>query len=253
MSLLVVVGHDCITSNVEHLPAGLAVGYTTGDGIAWTQAQWDAHPGALRICQDAGATDTTADYLDVESGAATPADCPGWAKAAHANWVANKRPGQRTPAIYVNGNNVTAVANALKAGGIESGVGIVLANWNLDQAEATADVLAGSGPYPVVGIQFSDPGPYDSDIFSVAWVNNVSGAAPTAAAAPKGLSQTVYDAAITADFGLQVEDAAGDVVSNSIVTTAFAHGVKLTGPGPYRWRVSVDPGGLWSAWTTFAA
>lgn len=181
MSTEVAVGYDCIAANVGKLPAGAAVvaGYSTGSGdVPWTAADWAKYPAALRYCQDAGATDATADVLDVESGAATVADCPGWAKRAQASYDAVTRPGQRKPAIYCAASNVTPVANSLVAGGVKSGVGLVIANWNLSQATAGTDVAAGSGPFPVVGVQFSDPGPYDMDVYSKDWVDTVSAKVP---------------------------------------------------------------------------
>jgi hypothetical protein len=141
--------------------------------VPWTTQQFADRPGTLRICQNAGATDRTADYLDVETDAATVADCPGWLEEANANWDAAARPGQRKPAIYVNGSNITAVANILTAADLSCG--LIVANWNLDQAQAIAAVSAASGPFPVHGLQYADPGPYDIDVWSAAWLNEVSG------------------------------------------------------------------------------
>ena len=173
----IVLAADCTHANIGSLPPGLLpIGYTTGSpDIAWTEEDWADHPGALRIDQDFRASDPTADYLDVENGAATFADCPGWAKQAMADYNAVRRPGQRKPAIYMSANNVTNVANALVAGGVNFPVGLVIANWNLSEAQAALDVLAGdSGPFPIVGIQFRDPGPYDLDVFISDYVNTVS-------------------------------------------------------------------------------
>ena len=66
-----VVGYDLIGANIGHAPAGAQLaGYSTGSGgIPWTAAQWAAHPGTVRIDQDAAASDPTADVLDVEGGA----------------------------------------------------------------------------------------------------------------------------------------------------------------------------------------
>jgi hypothetical protein len=173
----IVIGYDATHANIGSLPRGAQVaGYSTGTGsVPWTAADWAAHPGALRICQDSQASDTIADYLDVELNAATPGVCARWAKAALANWTAATRPGQRKPAIYMSASTVTTVVNALIAGGVRSGVGLVVANWNLTQAQAVAQVAQASGPFPIVGIQFRDPGPYDVNVFSGEWLAQVSG------------------------------------------------------------------------------
>jgi hypothetical protein len=177
-----VPGWDCTHANLPHAPSsGQAAGYTTGSvGIAWTPADWAAHPHAVRIDQDAGASDGTADVLDVEPRAATAAECPGWVNRARNSYKAATRPGQRQPAIYVNRSNVTAVANALASAGL-TGVGLWLADWSLTVTEAAAEVANASGPYPVVAVQYSDQGgrgAYDLDVFSSEWLNAVSGKTP---------------------------------------------------------------------------
>lgn len=176
MAIRIVAAHDATTQNYGHLPPGQACGYTTGGPtIEWTTAQWDGRPGAVRICQDAGATDRTADILDVEQGAATYADCPGWVKAAVVNYDNVARAGQRWPAIYCSANNVTAVVNALAGGGVTSGAGLWIANWNLTESQAVDAVQAAAGPFPIIGIQWSDAaGYYDDDIFDAGWIGATS-------------------------------------------------------------------------------
>jgi hypothetical protein len=168
---------DAIRANISHLPKGQAAGYSTGHGVVpWGAAEWKAHPGAVRICQDPGATDTTADVLDVEAGAATIARCAPWAEAAAANVAAGKRPGQRHPAIYMSLSMVTPVVNALVHGGISEGVSLWVANWNLTEAEAAALVQHAGGPFPIIGVQYRNAGTYDVSVFSRAWLDAVSGA-----------------------------------------------------------------------------
>jgi hypothetical protein len=177
----VTIAFDVTAQFFSTVPGGFQLcGYTTGSGIAWTAAMWAAKPGSVRIDQDPAASDGTADILDVEGGAATFADCPHWVEKALANYSANTRPGQRKPAIYCSASNVTNVVNALIAGGVTSGVGLWIANWNLTEASAMAAVLASSGPFPVIGIQFTDMGgggDYDIDAFSVEWLTTQSGIA----------------------------------------------------------------------------
>ena len=175
-----VVGYDAIGANLNavaaaHPSAQLAT-YTTGSGaIPATPAQLAAHPGILHICQDVGATDDTADYLDVENGAATFGDCPGWYVRTNRNYVAATRPGQRSPAIYASALNITSVVNSLISGGVKSGCGLIVANWNLTEAQAFADVINASGPFPIVGVQFSSFALDDENVFSEAWLTAVSG------------------------------------------------------------------------------
>lgn len=174
--------YDVTHDNLPSAPQGVQLfGYATGSGgIAWTAEDWAAHPGAGRIDQDPAASDYTADVLDVEGGA-VPVGSPemaAWAQKAMADFAAATRPGQREPAIYMSEANVTAVVNALVAGGVTSGVSLWVADWSWSQAQAIQDVLTAAGPFPVVGVQFRDPGPYDMDVFSTAWLSRVSGAPP---------------------------------------------------------------------------
>jgi hypothetical protein len=179
MTIATVTVCDATHDGIAHLPHGLAAGYTTGSGgVPWTAADWKAHPGAVRICQDPGATDTTADVLDVERGAATTSVAARWAEAAAANFAAGKRPGQRHPAVYMSLSAVTPVVNALVAGGIHSGVGLWVANWNLTAAEATVLVQHAGGPFPVIGVQYGNRGSYDVSVFSKPWLDAVSGDPP---------------------------------------------------------------------------
>lgn len=177
----VILGHDAIHANVSHLPPGQAAGYTTGSAaIKWTDADSHAHPGWVRICQDNG-SDHTADVLDVESGAATNGDATAWVPKAAAAYGAAARPGQRSPAVYTSLSNVTPLVNALVAHGIRGGVGLWVANWSIGQGTATVDVQHAAGPFPVIGVQYASNQFYDSDVFSSAWLNDVSqkpGSAP---------------------------------------------------------------------------
>lgn len=194
MTIATVTVCDAIRVNAGHLPPGRAAGYTTGSGdVPWGASDWAAHPGAVRIDQDPAASDKTADVLDVESGAATIADCAPWCEAAAASVAAARRPGQRHPAVYCSESNVTAVVNALVTAGIKSGPSLWVANWDLTQAQAAAMVEAAGGPFPVIGVQYGNRGTYDVSVFSAAWLAAVSGdPAPAPKPAP-GWTETLMN------------------------------------------------------------
>jgi hypothetical protein len=175
-------GFDVTHTFISAAPrSGQAAGYTTGSGgIAWSTQDWAAHPGALHIDQDPGASDHTADILDSEAGAVTPGSplIAEWAKKTLANYHAGVRPGQRSPAIYMSEANVAANVNALISGGITSGIGLFVADWNWTDAEAIARIKAAAGPFPIIGVQYADAGAYDRDEFSTAWLAHISGQPP---------------------------------------------------------------------------
>jgi peptidoglycan hydrolase-like protein with peptidoglycan-binding domain len=173
---------DATHDNIGALPKGVQVaGYTTGTGthIRWTAADFAAHPGAVRIDQDPLASDATADVLDIEAGAATPASAPGWVRRALASRTSNARPGQRPPAVYMSQSLVTEVVNALTADGIGSGVGLWIAHFGLTQAQATQMVLDAGGPFPVIGVQFRNTPALDVSVFSSDWLAAGGQQAPT--------------------------------------------------------------------------
>lgn len=69
--------------------------------------------GNVDVMIDVAATNPSADVLDIENGDATPASAPAWVQAHNAL-------GGGFPAIlYVNRANITAVANALTAAGLQ--------------------------------------------------------------------------------------------------------------------------------------
>ena len=172
-----ILGYDAIGANVNRLPPGAQVaGYDTGTGVVpWTAAQFVAHPGAVHIDQDPAASDPLADVLDVENGAATFADCPGWSKRAWADYHAVLRQGQRTPTIYASASNLTNVANALVNGGVTSGVNLWLADWSLSVAQAIDLIDNAGGPFPIVAVQYSNGAVYDFDVFGTAWLASMAG------------------------------------------------------------------------------
>src|SRR5579872_235679 len=115
----VIPAFDATSANYGALPPGQRCAYVTGTpDILWNTAELVANPGVVLIAQAVGLVVDESpfpDILDVEGGAATYADCGPWTIAMQAAFAANKRPGQRRPAIYCSASNVSNVANALVA------------------------------------------------------------------------------------------------------------------------------------------
>jgi hypothetical protein len=172
--------YDCTGANLGKFPIPPGVmlaGYSTGSGnVPWTSTDFAEHPGSIQIDQSPtlSVRDETADVIDIENGAATASNLPTWAKNANANFNAGTRPGQRRPITYQSANSVSGVVNALIAGGVTSGVGLWVADWDLTNAQAVADVMNASGPFPIVGVQFRNSGLYDISVFSPSWISEVS-------------------------------------------------------------------------------
>lgn len=171
--------YDCIGSNVGKFPVPdgvLMAGYATGThGVPWSDAEFAQHPGAVVFDQSPTDTpaDETADVLDVEPYAATIADVPIWVHAAWTSYRAGRRPGQRTPTVYVEESELTPVANTLNASGITDGVNLWLSS-PMSAAAAEHMVETASGPFPIVGVQYDFGPEFDVSVVSKAWLDNVS-------------------------------------------------------------------------------
>jgi hypothetical protein len=178
---------DATHGNIGSLPAGIhAAGYVTGSGdVPWNAADWSAHPDAIRIDQTPADSpwDATADADDMERGAVRLDELAGRAKLRIASFRNGTRPGQRSPLVYASAVNITAVVNALISSGVTSGVGLWVANWNLTEPAAIADVTAAAGPFPIRGIQYVNTGPYDLSVMDTAWLANRSGQIPVTSTA----------------------------------------------------------------------
>lgn len=173
---------DATHVNVSHLPKAQVAGYVTGSSdVKWTDADFAAHPNAIRIDQSPSSSvwDATADVDDYENGAVALNELAPRAKARQNAFAKVTRKGQRAPAVYMSASNVTPVVNALINGGIHSGIGLWVAEWSLTEAQAVADVLAAAGPFPIIGIQHANGPFYDSNVFSTSWLNNQSHTAPS--------------------------------------------------------------------------
>ena len=225
--------YDCMGSDLGRFPVPpgvLLAGYVTGIGdVPWTAAQFTAHPNAIRIDQAPVNTpaDTLADLLDVEAGAATIADIPSWVKSARINFNAGLRPGQRWPTVYVEHSELTPAANALVAAGLTSGVNLFLTEPMSRQA-AVEMLNSTGGPFPFVGIQYEFHDLYDVSVVSTAWLNNVSGKAPTPAPDTRYTVQVEH-----------YQDGFGWVLDGHLMTPPATR---------YRARVS---NGEWSPWQEF--
>jgi hypothetical protein len=202
-----ILTYDATGLNLDRVPASApqVALYTTGSGgVQATAAQLAAHPGAVRICQDAGATDPTADVLDIESGAATYADAGPWYHRAIGSRGANARPGQRLPMFYASASNITPLVNALIAEGVHAGPRLWVAHWGIGQAAATADVT-NTGPFPIEAYQFANDGTFDLSVFDSAWL--ASGQPATRPPVPQWGIDAIADLTTIATDALAVRTA----------------------------------------------
>lgn len=168
-------GWDAIHANLSGVGDGQGAGYTTGSpDIRWTNADWHAHAGAVRICQDAGATDDTADVLDIERYAATPEDAPGWYDRALESFHAGRRPGQRHPAVYCNPSTLPRVSAAFRKAGSKVLPWLFEALWGIGLGGARAMIDVDYAGFLMIGVQYASHYRFDSDVWSRRWLDDVS-------------------------------------------------------------------------------
>ena len=133
----------------------VVAGYGDGmlPGQPWSSADWARFPNAIKLVvvlfpQHVG------DILDIENGAASPADAPGWCDRF-------SRPGRRAPSLYVNRSNWAAVRAAVGARSVDYWVATL---------DGTQDVPG------AVAVQYVDVGPYDeSVVLDPSWVRSEAG------------------------------------------------------------------------------
>jgi len=182
MTIQSVPGYDATHENIGHLPKGQAAGYITGSPkVQWADADWAGHPGAVRIDQSPviTAADVRCDMVDLENGAVTLAELAEVVRDAQQAYKTGLRPGQRWPGVYCSRAMVTPAVNSLAAGGVLS-CPLGVADWNNNVSMARAEIEQASGPYPIVWRQYANDGTYDSGVFSVPWLVEVSAARPPA-------------------------------------------------------------------------
>jgi len=230
MATAVIDIYDGTTADASSLPPGeQAAGYTTGTGIAWSPEQFAAHNTpfpAVRIDQDTGASDPTADLLDVETNAANVGEIVRWITQARASFNTAKRPGQRWPGIYIGLGNLDAAVADLKAAGITD-VPFGIPDLT-NRADAVTKVSTATGPYWRAWQQYLFGQNFDSGIVSVPWLTKVSGAVVTTVSVPNVVGSTAgaaHNALVAA--GLVPTAAAGQKATDIVTSTEPAAGVSV--------------------------
>lgn len=141
--------YDAVT--VANVPAGatLVAGYDDGyyNNVAAFAARFP-HAGIVSIT--VFASDNKGIVLDVETGDATPAQAPGWAKM--------RRHAGADPTVYCNSSTWQAVKDAF------TNAGEPQPHYWIAQYDGVAVIPAGA-----VAKQYADRGPYDLSIVADYW------------------------------------------------------------------------------------
>jgi hypothetical protein len=238
--------YDAISANIGAVKGQKFVaGYDTGSSdIQWTAADWEEFSTAVRTHIDQGgpgAPSHSATVQDVESGAYTVAQIPGWVSACTA----------ARPTTYVSGENLTAALAA-------SDADIWLASPGMSDTEAVATMTANPRIVAVQNVWASD---YDRSIVNDPFWPEAKPVTPSGM--PTGLRDSAFATvaqiniawsgtlkAGVAAWACQLErlEEKGWVLVDTVNTKdLFASFTDVATGSQFRWRVS---GGTWSEWVS---
>ena len=151
---------DTVHGSVGSVPVDTKYvgGYTSGTAdIQWTDADWRRFPQSIhsRIYQGYGAVPSllSFDEIDVETGAVSPSQA---AELVRSRVIS----GIQWTTIYGSQSSVEATTALIQAMGPSIWIGHVnvrLANWNLNEQEASAVVGTSVGGATVIGVQWASP------------------------------------------------------------------------------------------------
>jgi hypothetical protein len=152
---------DTEGATADDIPTGTlkVAGYVTGSGaVPWTAQDWGLFPHSahIRIDQRAGnhLGPHDSDVLDVEPGAAAPAEVPDWVKARIAAGIT-------WSTIYASGGTWPNIKAALDSAGPRGWyyghVNAWYADWNLNLAGATALLGHQTNGITIVAVQWASP------------------------------------------------------------------------------------------------
>jgi hypothetical protein len=159
MTVSTVTMFDTINQSAGNIPqsAKKVGGYVTGpENILWPPVKWALFPNAGHVSIDQSADLTmygagSAEVADVEAGAGTYANA---AEETQNRQTAKASPGT----LYVSAANVDDLVAELHKSEVDfSDVYLWLANWDLDEAEATALVGTEVQGLRVVAVQWASP------------------------------------------------------------------------------------------------
>ncbi|MGH3165995.1 MAG: fibronectin type III domain-containing protein [Trebonia sp.] len=183
MSLTMYDGINSLAAGIaKRFPdAAMVAGYINGN-YAWTQAEWDLFPHAVKVRISVTASADAGDVLDVEAGNATPDQTAGWIQRRKAS-------GYYRPTIYCNRATVPAVRQGTGAYILGRDYDIWVADWTGSPHEVTAP---GTPSATCSATQYENTQDYDiSAVYDGGWPHRTAPNPPTKPPAePTGIKAT---------------------------------------------------------------
>lgn len=153
------VMYDSVTAADIPTNAEVVAGYVDGE-FAWTQADWERFPNAVKVRIAVSPSTNDGCVLDCESGDAKPAQCPAWIRMRQSAGVS-------VPTIYCSISAVPAVQAACE--------GLTYALWIADYGDPALGTYGVPHLVPgSVATQYADQaagsgGHYDLSLLSGGW------------------------------------------------------------------------------------
>jgi hypothetical protein len=183
-------GINSLAAGIAHKFPGAAMvaGYVNGS-YAWTQAEWDLFPHAVKVRISVTASANTGDVLDVESGNATPAQTAGWIQRRKAS-------GYYRPTIYCNRSTIPAVRQGTGAYILGKDYDIWVADWTGSPHEVTAP---GTPSATCSATQYENTQDYDiSVVYDGGWPHRTAPSSPPKATKPPAEPRDIKATTVTA-------------------------------------------------------
>lgn len=143
--------YDAVTPANIPVTAQMVAGYLAPSRYTWTAANWARFPDAVKVRIAVRSSTNDGHVLDVETGDATPAQAPVWARMRRAS-------GYAYPTIYCSVSVQSQVIDAFNQAGEP------LPLWWLAHYDNIDALPAGA-----IAKQYADPGPVDRSIVADFW------------------------------------------------------------------------------------
>lgn len=227
-------------------------GYVNGS-FAWTQAQWNLFPHAVKVQVSVDYTANEGDVIDCEAGDATAAQAASWVELRRAH-------GYYRPTVYTVKGNIPAVRAATGSLVLGKDYDIWCADWTGSPHEVTSE-LAGGVTATCAATQYLNTVGYDaSAVYLAGWPLRTE---PTVTPpAPASLSATPWllidmawsvvevNGAPSPHYRYQIAEGTPAKVGKVVVseTVIAVHATATIAPGTYVWRVQGAGNAAFSAW-----
>lgn len=182
------INSDAATIHRDFPDAAMVAGYANGT-YAWSQADWNLFPNAVKVRISVTASANTGDVLDVEAGDASPSQTAGWIRL-------RKSAGYSRPTIYCSRSVIPEVRTGTGSYVLDKDYDIWVADWTGSAHQVTAPGPGAS--VPCAATQYQNTANYDvSAVYDSGWPHRGASAPPPPPTKPPAEPVNVHATAVT--------------------------------------------------------